>query len=68
MLDHVCMSQSNGRGRLCFCEEDNCNAAVTTTSASCGPATVIFVAVVFSIMAAYNNHAARATMKEGRRI
>ncbi|XP_059089208.1 protein quiver-like [Tigriopus californicus] len=27
MVDHVCMSQSNRRGQLCFCEDDLCNQA-----------------------------------------
>ena len=27
MVDHVCMSESNRRGKLCFCEDVSCNDA-----------------------------------------
>ena len=27
MVDHVCMSESNRRGKLCFCEDALCNGA-----------------------------------------
>jgi hypothetical protein len=36
MVDHVCMTEGGGRGKMCFCEENECNAAVSFDGRSSG--------------------------------
>jgi len=31
IVDHVCMSEGGGKGRMCFCEENECNRGTAMT-------------------------------------
>ena len=49
MVDHVCMSESNGRGKLCFCEGTLCNDA-TQNKPKALDSFAIFVSTLYRII------------------
>jgi hypothetical protein len=46
MVGHVCMTEGGGNGHMCFCEEDDCNAASPQLYA----ATTLFASLVASVI------------------
>ncbi len=58
MVDHVCMSEGGGKGKMCFCEENECNAATTTNANANNLATAILSAAVAAAVAENRRRAA----------
>ena len=51
MVDHVCMTEGGKDGIMCFCEENKCNGATTTTTRQNG--LVVFVVLTNMIFYAF---------------
>jgi len=61
MVDHVCMSEGGGRGKMCFCEDNECNSAPSSTIHSIFSHTntkVNLIKIVYPLYMIYNyyNH------------